>query len=206
MIGKLIVLFVTWSFFFSCSTSQPKEQKKEVLRSLKTSDIEEDTNLPKNKENIKFSVWNREGWGGEPDKYINGEDRFLIESGEYYYKRVFAKPTARSVELNSPSYMQSTCKINASRYNLDAILESMYMSVVIDKLDKEKNEHITSLVDSGNDLKADVNSLVCRPMEDENWASGCECVIYVHYKGGKEAVYKETQNNKELKSKVDEYE
>lgn len=171
----------------------PKHPQPEIKKENNKIEIKPET---PNRSLNRTSVWNYEGWGNNPEDYLKGEDMFSVESGDYYYKKVIGSASHRAIELNSPSYMQSTCKINAGKQNHNSILESMYNSVLVDRINEKKNENIKQLVELSSDIR--VEPLLCRAIGKGATFTQCECVVYIQYKGGKEEAYKDIQRRLEV--------
>ncbi len=200
---KVFVINVIISLLLFCSQTKPQIQDEQpIQKSSPLEDKKEEVEKEINTEtkdrslNRRVSVWNHEGWAGKPEDFLNGEDMFSIESGDHYYKKAIGSASSRSIELNSPSYMQSTCKINASKNNLNSTLESLYKSVLIDRENEEKNGNIKKLIDVSGDLEA--RPLLCRPIGKGAKFTECECIVYIYYKGGKEEAYKDIRRRLEI--------
>lgn len=130
------------------------------------------------------STNNLDGWGADPRDIIAGKDVSGQIEG-WYTKKYSGKPTERSVELKSPSYMESSCKQSIKKENGKNLIESAYNSLS----SEVKSESITELNSKigSEDLKK-LEVFGCKPTGSENSFSECECYLSFKVEGGKKAI------------------
>lgn len=99
-----------------------------------------------------------------------------------FTKKFTGKASDRSVELKSPSYMESTCRQSIKKENGKALIESVFTSV-----NKNiKPETMAELITPDELKKLEVEN--CRPISSENTFSECECLLSYKVEGGQKAV------------------
>lgn len=132
-------------------------------------------------------VWGYSGWGVSPDKIQNPISLSKEEKLDYFYMVVKGKAASRAVEVNSPSFMESTCKLSALKENQEQLISQTIFStnpkLAQDAafLEKIKQEF----------FKNSKPSLAyCRGTGTEETYATCDCVIYLFFEGGKEALKK----------------
>ncbi len=139
----------------------------------------------------KLSVFSYVGWGVNPSFVEKGELPLGPAEKDWFYMVVPGKAIPRSIELNSPTYMQSSCKLSAMKENQ----KKLYQDAVLSANAKWKGA--PDLEKKSFDLlsKEKTEALVCKPTGDmgANYKS-CECLIYVMFKGGKEELAKKVIN------------
>jgi len=95
----------------------------------------ENKNLPEKKiisnwRSIPEEFLNYTGWGGSPDEISNGKHPSKGEPKEYYYLKIIAKASAKSIEQNSFAMMMSTCYESAKTNGVYDIF-SKFMDAVL---------------------------------------------------------------------------
>lgn len=131
-------------------------------------------------------VWGYSGWGVSPDKIQNPISLSKDENLEYFYMVAGGKALPRAIELDSQSFMESTCKISALRENTDQIMSLAILSV------KPKAAKDSALMQKGKEVlkEKQPNIAYCRPTGSGDKYSTCDCVIYIKYDGGQESLKK----------------
>ncbi len=126
-----------------------------------------------------------DGWGVNPRELSNAKDVNGITEANWYTKKYSGKANSRSIELKSPSYMESTCKQAVKKENAKSLIESSYSSLGIDL----KPEAIALLFAkiTKDDLKK-IEVLNCQPTSAEKTFSECECALSYKVEGGKKAI------------------
>ncbi|MCB1176723.1 MAG: hypothetical protein KDK36_03995 [Leptospiraceae bacterium] len=143
-----------------------------------------DRNLIDEKEVL--STWNVSGWNIDPEMIKKNEipGNPVSMEKDWFYFFASGKALDRAVELKSPSYMKSSCKISAIKENKNEIFKNALVSAN----EKWKNSPlIDSKVKEIFDTEK-LDSLVCKATDEEKSYKTCECVIYFMYKGGKESL------------------
>lgn len=136
----------------------------------------------------KKTFWQQEGWNVQPEILASASIPASIpanSSKEWYYKRVLSQATPRSIELKSPSYIEFTCKNTARKERSKKLLDSLYGSLVKNPADLETNQKIRDLVLQSD---GDVQIADCRPVEGSADFAKCECMLYLPFKGGEQAI------------------
>ncbi len=126
-----------------------------------------------------------DGWGVNPRESSNVKDVNGITDVSWYTKKYSGKAASRSIELKSPSYMESSCKQTVKKENGKSLIESAFLSLG----SEIKPETIVSLVSkiSKDDLqKIEVSN--CKPTSAEKTFSECECSLSYKAEGGKKAL------------------
>lgn len=135
----------------------------------------------------KFSAFSYVGWGVDPSFVQKGELPLRPVEKDWFYMVVPGRAIARSIELNSPTYMQSSCKLSALKENQKKLFQSAVLSA------NPKWKDAPDLEKKSFDLlsKEKTEALICKPTGDlgANYKT-CECLIYVMYKGGKDELVK----------------
>lgn len=132
----------------------------------------------------KELVWGYSGWGVSPDKIQSPLAYSKEEKLEYFYMVASGKALARAIEVDSLSFMESTCKISALKENTDQIMSLAILSV------NPKAAQDSAVMQKGKEALKEIqpNIAYCRPTGSENKYSSCDCVIYIKYVGGQESL------------------
>jgi len=126
-----------------------------------------------------------DGWGVNPKESSNAKDVNGIMDVSWYTKKYSGKATSRSIELKSPSYMESSCKQTVKKENGKSLIEAAFLSLG----SEIKPEVIAGLVSkiTKEDLqKIEVSN--CKPISTEKTFSECECSLSYKVEGGKKAL------------------
>lgn len=176
----------------------------------------ENKNLPEKKiianwRSIPEEFLNYTGWGGSPDEISNGKHPSKGEPKEYYYLKIIAKASAKSIEQNSFAMMMSTCYESAKTNGVYDIFSKFMDAVLLEYSPEERSGTITysypergilytcryGKTENGLAVKEckgqmkDFGVAICGP-KDGSWAS-CECLSYVKFSGGKAMLSKRIQ-------------
>lgn len=137
-------------------------------------------------------TWGYNGWGVSPDKIQNPISLSKDEKMEYFYMVGGGKAFPRAVEVDSQSFMESTCKLSALKENTDQIMSLAILSV------EPKAAQNKALMDKSKELLKSLQpqNAYCRATGAGDKYSTCDCVLYIKYEGGKEALAKEVQKFK----------
>jgi hypothetical protein len=131
------------------------------------------------------TVVSENGWGPNPRELSNAKDVNGIQDSNWYTKKYLGKANDRSIELKSPSYMETTCKQAVKKENGRALIESAFASVSGDL----KNEALNSLISkiSSDELKK-IEVSNCSPVSSEKTFTECECLLSYKVEGGKQTL------------------
>lgn len=153
-----------------------------------------------------------DGWGGPPESIQKGENPLLSKVKEYFYMKVSAKASAKSIEQNSISSMRTTCVDAAGLVGAYEIL-STFMDAHIKekkitdeagtvtlKLDESKSYSCKYFQSDDKKLKTKECSGVlqnrgtaeCWPESNGSWET-CGCLVYIRFPGGRDAVLKKLE-------------
>ncbi len=138
-------------------------------------------------------VWGYSGWGVSPNKIQNPVNLSKEEKLEYFYMVAGGKALSRAIEVDSHSFMESTCKISALKDNHDKLITQAILSV--NPKFAQDSAFLKKAKDSFFDSKKS-ELAYCRPTGTGEKYSTCDCVIYINYEGGKEALEKSLQSLK----------
>ncbi len=150
-----------------------------------------------------------EGWGGAPDSIHKGISPIQSKTKEYFYTRVNAKASQKSIEKGATSGMQATCTEAAGLIGAYEILATFMDSHIQEKKLADENGFVTLQLDESKSytckyfqseekkLKTKECSGVlqnrgtaeCWPTAGDSWET-CGCLVYIRFPGGKEAVIK----------------
>lgn len=129
-------------------------------------------------------TWGYTGWGIDPENIQNPIIPTGKEKLDWFYMIAPGKALSRSIEINSPSFMESTCKLSAVKDNQNKLLEetlaSVNLKVRTDADLRKKGEEILKDTEKGTAL--------CRPTGEAEKYTTCDCVIFLKYDGGKQAL------------------
>jgi hypothetical protein len=121
------------------------------------------------------------GWGPNPEKIKAGTFDISDISQDWFYKKFQSKAVARSIEVKSNSFMESTCKKSALNDNKENIIIAAISSVDPSKV---------SLSNSFEQDKKNIEIFKCVGTGLTYTFSDCECVIFFKYPGGKSELQK----------------
>jgi hypothetical protein len=126
-----------------------------------------------------------DGWGVNPRELANAKDVKSLSESNWYTKKYSGKASSRAIELKSPSYMESSCKLAVKKENSKPLIESSYSSLGVDL--KPEAISLLSAKITKEDLKnIEVNN--CIPTSPEKTFSECECSLSYKVEGGKKAI------------------
>lgn len=156
-----------------------------LLTSCKSKDLVDVRNLS------NISGLSYTGWGVDPELVEKGQIPLAPLEKNWFYSNASGKALSRAVEMNSPTYMQTTCKLSAIKENQ----KRLYKEAVISA--NSKWNSLPDVEQKAFDLlsKEKTDSVLCKPTGDlgANYKT-CECLIYVMFKGGKEELAKKLIN------------
>ncbi len=150
-----------------------------------------------------------DGWGGPPDSIRKGISPIQSKVKEYFYTKVNAKASAKSIESGADSKMQATCMDAAGLVGAYDILATLMDGLVQEKKIDDENGFVTLQLDESKSytckyfqsedkkLKTKECSGVlqnrgtaeCWPASGDSWET-CGCLVYIRFPGGKEAISK----------------
>ncbi len=171
-IQKWLCFIGLMAILIGCKSSANKTENEPVSISNTT----ENKNTPSNSVD--------DGWGANPRDIALGRD-VSGQSDGWYTKKYSGKANERSIELKSPSYMESTCKQSIKKENGKALIESTYNSLsseIKPEVIAELNSKITP-----QDLK-NIEVSNCKPSGSDNSFSECECYLSFKVDGGKKTI------------------
>lgn len=137
-------------------------------------------------------VWGYSGWGVGPEKIQNPISLSKEEKLEYFYIVGGGKALPRAIEVDSHSFMESTCKLSALKENQEALFLKAVQSA------DSKAAKNTALLEKSKEIFKESFPKVayCRPTGTNDKYTTCDCVIYIFFEGGKEALTKALSNLK----------
>lgn len=133
-------------------------------------------------------AWGYNGWGVAPDKIQNPVNLSKEEKLEYFYIVAKGNAIPRAIEVDSHSFMESTCKISALRDNEEELFKQIIFSV-----DPKSAQNTAVLQKAKSKLFTSKKGEIayCRPTGTGDKYTTCDCVIYLKYEGGRETLKKE---------------
>lgn len=126
-----------------------------------------------------------DGWGVNPRELANAKDVASLSDTNWYTKKYSGKANSRSIELKSPSYMESSCKLAVKKENGKSLIESSYSSVGVD-IKPESLSALSAKITKEDFKNIEVNN--CIPTSPEKTFSECECSLSYKVEGGKKAI------------------
>ncbi len=126
-----------------------------------------------------------DGWGVNPRELSNAKDVNGLTEANWYTKKYSGKANSRSIELKSPSYMETTCKQAVKKENGKSLIESSLTSLGSD-LKPEVISALSAKITKDELKKIEVNN--CQPTSAEKTFSECECALSYKVEGGKKAM------------------
>ncbi len=139
-----------------------------------------DTKIVENKQK-PFDVWTFQGWGGEPSDLSAKLETSANKN--YFFKKYSSKPSETAVASKSPSFMESSCKMNAIKTNKKKFFTEVYSASL-------PSEKVSTGVKIPSIENKSVESATCKPTGENQSFTSCECLLYVKIDGGKDAVVK----------------
>ena len=150
-----------------------------------------------------------EGWGGPPESIQKGISPGLSKSKEYFYARVNAKASQKSIEKGQSSGMQATCMEAAGLSGAYDILASFMDAHIQEKKLSDETGFVTLQIDDSKSytckyFQSEYKKLKtkectgtlqnrgtaeCWPTSGDSWET-CGCLVYIRFPGGKDAVLK----------------
>jgi len=171
-IQKWLLFVGLMAILIECKSSANKTENEPVSISNAT----ENKNTPSNSVD--------DGWGANPRDIAIGRD-VSGQSDGWYTKKYSGKANERSIELKSPSYMESTCKQSIRKENGKALIESTYNSLS-SEIKPEVIAELNSKITPQDFKKIEVYN--CKPIGIENSFAECECSLSFKVDGGKKAI------------------
>jgi hypothetical protein len=156
-----------------------------------------------------FDITKFQGWGGAPDAVESGQSLSENDKKEFYYLKVKARASAKSIENKSESMMQITCQDSARLTGVDKIFATFMDAYFLEKAPEEKrgtvkleypDKNISYTCKYSPDEKNQkIINRECKGIIREQgiygcWAgasnswSDCECLTYMKFPGGKEGI------------------
>lgn len=151
------------------------------------------------------AIYEKEGWGGPPEAIADGDDPFDESKKDFFYKRITARASARSIEMNSPALMMSSCQDSAKLNGVEESYRGFINAFLRDNPpDENRGQVIYNNMarathysckygqDESRNIVAkeckgfikDHGLAVCWPKgEAKSWAT-CECLTYIKVDGG----------------------
>lgn len=128
-------------------------------------------------------TWGYSGWGVDPANLQNPNFQNTTEL-DWFYIVAPGKALPRAIELDSPSFMESTCKISALKGNQANLIQQAILSV------NPKASQDIELQKRGEEIlqNTEKGTAFCRPTGEAQKYSTCECVIFLKFSGGKQAL------------------
>ncbi len=166
----------------------------------------------KKKDKMTELAMSTNGWGGSPDLLKNGTNPNESKSKEYFYLKVNAKASAKSIEKNSELGMKTSCMDAAGLVGTYDILSSFMDALIKEKspnnetgivtLELENNKSYTCKYFESEDKKYKTKECSgvlqnrgiahCWSSPGDSWET-CGCLVYLYFPGGKESVLKKLE-------------
>lgn len=126
-----------------------------------------------------------DGWGTGYKKVIDGKEINL--DGMWYTKKYSGKANERSIELKSPSFMESSCKYSVLKGNSKTLVESALGSLGA-QINPDKAKDLSKKIVKEQSKNFEISG--CVPTSADKNFSECECYLSYKPEGGKEALIK----------------
>jgi hypothetical protein len=150
-----------------------------------------------------------EGWGGPPESIQKGISPNQSNPKEYFYARVNAKASQKSIDKGQSIGIQTTCMDAAGLTGAYEILSSFMDAHIQEKKISDENGFITLQIDEtktytckyfqSEDKKLKTKecsgtlqnrgTAQCWSTSGDSWET-CGCLVYIRFPGGKESVLK----------------
>ena len=140
---------------------------------------------------VNEKVFHWEGWAGNPD---DPEEKPY----DYFYFKSKAKAAKKAIDKKNADFMQRTC----SEIATVLVKHNLIYEILSDFFPRNQTTANPDAKSGGSILFSELIQQIrsvyakeCQPIGVENkdiplknWKE-CECIVYVYYSGGKEAIY-----------------
>lgn len=180
---KLFVLSIG-IFFLGCASTTDSTQTENKPATISNTNTTNASN-PELRSMPSVPVAD-DGWGMGYKKIVDGKEVSL--DGFWYTKKYSAKANTRSVELKSPSFMESSCRRSVLKENSKRVVESALSSLSSD-IKPEKVQDVSSKIVKEQSKNFEISG--CIATSAEKTFSECECALSFKPEGGKETLLKQ---------------